>query len=284
MGTAMVRNLLKVGYEVCVYNRTATKAEALLSDGVEIANTPAKVAERSEIILACLLDSNAVEDVVKGKNGILTKVHKDQVFVDLSTSSPESSVRLAEALGAKGCNMLDAPVSGGEIGAQEGTLSIMVGGDPNVFEHCLPVLNVLGKRVTLVGEAVGYGGYAKLANQIMVAINLVSMSEALVFGAKAGLSVEKLATALGGGLANSSVLQVKFDKILSRQFTPGGRVKVHLKDLGYIADSLRNFDIELPVLGLVHELFRELVDDGFGDEDHVAIIRAAEKAAGIRVT
>jgi len=284
MGTAMARNLLKAGYEVCVYNRTSAKAEALRSDGAKIGTTPAEVVENSEIILACLLDSKAVEDVVEGKDGILTRVHKGQVFVDMSTSSPESSVRLAKSLRAKGCDMLDAPVSGGEIGAQEGTLSIMVGGDPNVFEHCLPVLSVLGKQVTLVGEAVGYGGYAKLANQIMVAINLVSMSEALVFGARAGLSIQKLATALGGGLANSSVLQVKFDKILSRQFTPGGRVEVHLKDLGYIADSLRDFGIELPVLGLVHELFRELVVDGFGDEDHVAIIRAAEKAAGIRVT
>ncbi|HBD12565.1 MAG TPA: hypothetical protein DCZ13_10485 [Porticoccaceae bacterium] len=189
----------------------------------------------------------------------------------------QSVVELAERGGA----MLDAPVSGADVRAIEGTLSIMAGGDPVVFQRCLPVLQVLGGQITHMGDEVGAGGYAKLANQIMVAINLASMGEALVFGAKAGLDVGKLVQALAGGAANSEVLRLKSDKVLGGHFTPGGRAEVQLKDLNYIGDSMAVLGISLPVTDLVHELYRQLVAAGFGGDDHSAIIRIFERMTGV---
>ena len=281
MGIPMTRNLLRAGYSVVVHNRTRAKCEELAREGAEIAESPAEVASRSQVILACLADSEVVEHTVTGSGGLLETIGKGQVFIDMTTNSPPVSIRLAEALAAKGADMLDAPVSGGDIGAIEGTLSIMVGGRPDVFERCLPVLEVLGGKVTLMAGRVGAGGYAKLANQIMVGIHLSAMGEALVFGAKAGLNLENLAQALGGGLANSAAFQLKLPKVFSGEFTPGGRAAVQLKDLNYIRQAEETLGLSLPVTGLVRELYQKLVDEGHADEDHSAIIRVFEKAAGV---
>ena len=177
--------------------------------------------------------------------------------------------------------MLDAPVSGGDVGAIQGTLSIMAGGKPEVFQRCLPVLEVLGKRITLMGPQVGAGGFAKLANQIMVAVHLASMGEALVFGAKAGLDLDLLVQALSGGMAASSVMEMKAEKVLSGNFTPGGEVRLHLKDLNYIREAMGALGISLPLSELLHSLFSQAVAAGHGREDHSAVVRVMEASAGI---
>ena len=284
MGAPMARNLLKAGYKVVVYNRTRSKAEALAKDGAIVADTPAHLAKGTKIIFACLSDAHAVESVVTGPNGLLESVGPRHIFIDMTTNNPSVSKKLAKILRNKGAEMLDAPVSGGDVGAIEGTLSIMVGGNSSVFKKCLPLFEVLGKRVTHIGNNVGEGGYAKLANQIMVAINLTSMGEALVFGAKAGLDIEKLTKALSGGLANSEVLRVKLQKILSREFTPGGKATVQLKDLNYIHESMKKMGISLPATELVHSLYKKLVKEGHGNEDHSAIIRIFEELANVKVS
>ena len=281
MGAPMARNLLKAGYPVVVYNRTRDKAEALAAAGAKVAATPAEAAREAQVVVACLADALVVEEVVLGPGGLLEAMQPGQVFIDMTTNSPPVSIRLAGLLAEKGVDMLDAPVSGGDVGAIAGTLSIMLGGKPEVFQRCLPILEVLGERITLMGPEVGAGGYAKLANQIMVPIHLAAMGEALVFGAKAGLDLNKLGAALSGGMANSAAFGLKLPKVLSGQFEPGGRAAVQLKDLNYIAQAMEKLGIELPVTGLVRSLYQQLVDQGHGEEDHSAIVRIFEKAAGV---
>lgn len=281
MGAPMARNLLRAGYPVVVWNRTRARAEALAPDGAAVAATPAEVARRADIVLACLFDAAAVEQVVTGPDGLLEGIGAGQVFVDMTTGSPPVSERLAERLAGRGADMLDAPVSGGDVGAVEGTLSIMAGGRPEVFERCRPVLEVLGRRITLMGERVGAGGYAKLANQIMVPIHLAAMGEALVFGARAGLDLRRLLAALGGGMANSAAMELKSGKVLAGDFRPGAEARVQLKDLTYIHEAMAALGLSLPVSALMLELYRKLVDAGHGGEDHSAIIRLFEEAAGV---
>ncbi len=282
MGAPMARNLLKAGYPVVVHNRTRAKAEALAREGAQVADTPAQAARRAEVVIACLFDAASVEHAVTGPGGLLEAMGEGQVLIDMTTNSPPVSIRLAGLLAARGADMLDAPVSGGDVGAVRGTLSIMAGGKPEVFRRCLPILEVLGGRVTLIGESVGAGGYAKLANQIMVPIHLAALSEALVFGAKAGLDLEKLAAALSGGAANSAMLELRLRKMLAGDFTPGGRAAVQLKDLDYVQEAMDALGIALPVTGLVRSLYRELVEAGHGEEDSSAILRLLENAAGVQ--
>ena len=283
MGIPMTRNLLRAGYPVTVYNRSRAKAEALAAEGARVADTPAQAAAEARIVLACLADAQVVEQVVSGPGGLLESVGAGHVFIDMTTNSPPVSIRLAEMLAAKGAEMLDAPVSGGDVGAINGTLSIMAGGKPEVFERCLPVLEVLGKRITLMAPRVGAGGFAKLANQIMVGIHLTAMGEALVFGAKAGLNLEHLFAALTGGMANSAAMELKGPKIFAGDFAPGGKATVQLKDMNYIRQAMDTMGLELPVTEMVRGLYQQLVDAGHGNEDHSAIIRLFEEAAGVKV-
>lgn len=281
MGTPMARNLLKAGYKVVVWNRTRDKAEAMAGHGAEPAATPAEVGERAKVVLACLADAAAVEATVTGPGGLLQAVGPGHVFIDMTTNSPPVSARLAESLAAKGADMLDAPVSGGDVGAVSGALSIMVGGRPEVFQRCLPILELLGARITLMGEHVGAGSYAKLANQIMVTIHLAAMGEALVFGAKAGLDLNKLAAALSAGMAASAVSDLSYAKVLSGEFTPGGTGHVMLKDLTYVAEAAGAMGVSLPVCEQVRALYRRMVESGHGGEDASAIVRIFEDAAGV---
>lgn len=281
MGTPMARNLMQAGYRVVVYNRTRAKAEHLAAEGAEAVDSPAEVARRADMVITCLADATAVEAVVTDEGGLLEAMGPGQVLIDMTTNSPPVSQKLAGLLAEKGADMLDAPVSGGDVGAIEGTLSIMVGGKEELFERCLPVFRAMGRRITLMGERVGAGGYAKLANQIMVAIHLSSMGEALVFGAKAGLDLNRLAEALAGGMANSEAFRIKLPKVLSGNLEPGARATVQLKDLNYIAQSMESLGISLPVTNLVRDLYQELIDAGHGDEDHSAIVRVFEIRAGV---
>ncbi len=283
MGTPMVRNLLRAGYPVVAWNRTRSKAEALAAEGAEVAGTPAEAAREATVLIACLGDAAAVEEVVTGGGGLLEAVGPGQVFIDMTTNSPPVSIRLARLLEEKGAGMLDAPVSGGDVGAIEGTLSIMVGGEPELFRRCLPLLEVLGGRVTLMGETVGAGGYAKLANQIMVAIHLAAMGEALVFGAKAGLDLNKLVPALQAGWANSTVLGVKAPKVLERDFTPVGTVAVQHKDLSYITRSMDDLGISLPFSNQLREMYAELIEQDKAGIDQMALIHLFEDMADVEV-
>ena len=282
MGTPMARNLLKAGYPVTVWNRTRAKAEALRAEGAAVAESPAAAARAADVILACLYDAPAVEQVVTGPGGVLEGIGAGQVFIDHTTNSPPRSQRLAALLEARGAAMLDAPVSGGDVGAQAGTLSIMVGGPPAVFERCRPILAAMGRTLTLMGPRVGAGGHAKLANQIMVAVHLAAMGEALVFGASAGLDLERLVVALAGGMANSAVLQMKADKVLRGDFAPGAEARVHLKDLTYIHEAMQALGIALPLATLLRDLFRQTVDAGLGKLDHSAVVQVLERAAGVQ--
>ena len=282
MGAPMARNLLKGGYPVVVWNRTRNKAEPLRGQGAEVAATATEVARRARVIFACLADAQAVEATVAGAGGLLEAVGPEHVFIDMTTNSPPMSMRIAEALATRGAEMLDAPVSGGDVGAVEGTLSIMVGGKPEVFQRCLSMLEVLGGRITLMGERVGAGGYAKLANQIMVPIHLAAMGEALVFGAKAGLHPARLAGALAGGMAASAIFDYSLPKVLSGKFAPGGTADLVLKDLTYIAEAAAAMDLSLPVTDLVRSLYRQLVHLGHGSEDSSAIVRIFEESAGVK--
>jgi 2-hydroxy-3-oxopropionate reductase len=266
---------------VVVWNRSAAKAEALAAEGAQAAVSPAEVCRRAPIVLACLYDAAAVEAVVTGPEGVLAGIGPGQVFIDLTSNSPPVSQRLAALLAGRGAEMLDAPVSGGDVGALEGTLSIMAGGKPAVFERCRPILSVLGRRITLMGGTVGAGGYAKLANQIMVAAHLAAMGEALVFGAKAGLDLDRLVSALSGGMANSAVLEIKAEKVLSGNFAPGAESRVHLKDLTYIRQAMDALGIALPLADLLRGLYGQLVEAGFAHEDHSAIVRLFERDAGV---
>ncbi len=290
MGAPMARNLLRAGYAVTVWNRTAAKAQALAADGATgapgaakatVAASPADAARGADLVLACLFDAGAVEQVVTGPRGVLEGIRPGSVFIDHTTNSPPVSQRLAGLLAGRGAAMLDAPVSGGDVGAIEGTLSIMVGGETAVFQRCRPVLAAMGSRITLMGGAVGAGGHAKLANQIMVAIHLAAMGEALVYGAKAGLNLERLVEALSGGAAASAVMDLKAEKVLRGDFTPGGEARVHLKDLTYIKQAMDALGISLPLAETLRGMFAELVELGHGREDHSAIIRLAERAVGV---
>ncbi|MCZ6645680.1 MAG: NAD(P)-dependent oxidoreductase [SAR324 cluster bacterium] len=281
MGAPMARNLLKAGYPVVVYNRSRHKAEALADAGAQVADSVAQVAMRAQVVLACLADAQVVEQVVTGPGGLLQAMEPGKVFVDMTTNSPPVSIRLARLCAEKGVEMLDAPVSGGDVGAAEGKLSIMLGGKPEVFQRCLPILEVLGRRITHMGGQVGAGGYAKLANQIMVPLHLVAMSEALVFGAKAGLDLNKLASALSGGMANSAIFEYRASKMLAGDFAPGGTAAVQLKDLNYISQAMDALGMSLPCTELVRSLYQRLVDEGHGKEDHSSIVRIFEQAAGV---
>ena len=308
MGAPMARNLLRAGYAVTVWNRTAAKAEALVSGGATdtpgaakvteapgagkvteapgagkaaVAASPAEAAREADIVLACLFDAEAVEQVLTGPEGVLEGIRPGSVFIDHTTNSPPVSRRLAGLLAERGAAMLDAPVSGGDVGAIEGALSIMVGGDLEAFERCRPVLAAMGSRVTLMGEAVGAGGHAKLANQIMVAIHLAAMGEALVFGAKAGLDLNQLVTALSGGVAASAAMDLWVKKVLRGDFSPGGEARVLLKDLTYIKQAMDDLGFSLPLAETLRGMFAELVELGHGLENPSAIIRLAERAAGV---
>lgn len=281
MGGPMTRNLLKAGYRVTVFDVDAAKARALEGEGAVAAASPAEVARKSAIVLACLPSAEVVEQAVSGPGGVLEGCRKGQVFVDHTTNFPAASIAVAERLGAAGVEMLDAPVSGGNMGAAQGTLSIMVGGKPAVFDRCLPVLQAMGKRVVLMGEAVGAGGYAKLVNQIMVSIHLASVAEAFVFAKKAGLDLAKLVSVLEAGWANSTVLNVKAPKILANDYSPVGTCRIMQKDLSYIARAADNLKVTVPFSRKVLEMYETLIAQGKGGVDQMALIHLLAEASGI---
>jgi 2-hydroxy-3-oxopropionate reductase len=277
MGKPMAENLIEAGYDVVAYNRTREKAEQL--DGAAVAETPKEVAERSDVIITMLPDSPQVEEVIAGEDGVLDGIKKGALVVDMSTISPVVTEGLADKASERGASTLDAPVSGGDVGAIDGTLSLMVGGSEEDFERALPLFEVMGKTVTHVGP-VGTGQVVKAANQIVVALTIEAVSEALVLGSKGGVPPEKILDVLGGGLAGNKVMEVKREKMLDHSFDPGFRVELHHKDLGIALAAGREYGVNLPVTAIVDQMLETLKMRGRGDQDHSALLTLIEDSSG----
>ena len=282
MGKPMARNLVRAGFTVTVHNRSRAKVEELVRDGASRAASPREAASAADIVITMLPNSPDVELVALGDGGIKDAARPGQLFIDMSTINPIVSQKIAKELAPLGVAMVDAPVSGGEKGAIDGTLSIMAGGAPEDFERALPVFNALGKTITHMGP-IGAGEFTKLANQIIVAVNLTAIGEALVFGAKAGVDPQKMIRALAGGLAGSKCLDQKSEKILSGDFAPGFKIDLHFKDLNLIQDAARSVGVPIPTAAFVEQLFAALRVRGRGGLDHSGVITLFEDLAGVQV-
>lgn len=282
MGKPMSLNLMQAGHMLTVHDLNQDAVETLVAAGAGAGSTPKEVAENSEIIITMLPASKHVQSVVLGENGILAGAKEGSIIIDMSSITPAVSKALAEEAAKIGVGFLDAPVSGGEPGAINGTLAIMVGGKEAVFEKAKPVLYDMGKNVTLVGES-GSGVTAKLANQIIVNLNIAAMSEALVLAAKAGIDIERMYHAIRGGLAGSAVLDAKVPLILERNFTPGGTMAINMKDITNVMDTAHDIDVPLPLTSHLLEIFHALKADGKIMDDHGGIVRYYEKMAKVEV-
>jgi 2-hydroxy-3-oxopropionate reductase len=279
MGRPMAKNLMDAGYELVVHNRSPEKAEELAEEGnATAAGSPREVAEACDIVITMLPDSPDVEAVVAGEDGVLEGLREGALLVDMSTISPVVTEELSEKVRNQGASMLDAPVSGGDVGAIEGALSIMVGGSEEDFERARPLFDVMGKVATHVGPS-GAGQVVKACNQIVVALTIEAVSEALVLGSKGGVAPEKLVEALSGGLAGSAVMEAKKEKFFSHDFEPGFRIELHHKDLGIALAAGREYGVALPVTAIVDQMLEASKAKGRGDRDHSALLTLLEEAA-----
>jgi 2-hydroxy-3-oxopropionate reductase len=278
MGRPMARNLLKAGYPLVIHNRSRAAVDELAALGAKPAASPGATAEQADVLITMLPNSPDVEAVALGPGGIIEGARPELIFVDMSTISPLVSQKVAKALEPRGVRCLDAPVSGGEKGAIEGTLSIMVGGDRAVFDAVLPILQAMGKTITHLGP-LGSGGFTKLANQIIVAINLTALGEALTLAKKAGLDRELTLKALAGGLAGSRCLDQKTPNYVADTYKPGFKIDLHYKDLGLIMEAARALGVPLPATAVVQELFSALRARGRGGLDHSAVITLLDDLA-----
>lgn len=280
MGRPMARNLLKAGYPLVVHSRSQGPVQDLVGAGAKATSSPRDVAAQTDVLVTMLPNSPDVELVALGKDGLIDGAKRGQLYADMSTISPLVSQKVGRALGAKGVRMLDAPVSGGEKGAIDAALSIMVGGEAADFEAALPVFQALGKTITHLGP-LGAGGFTKLANQIIVAVNLTALGEALTLARKAGLDRAQTLKALGGGLAGSKCLEQKTPNYVSGTYNPGFKIDLHFKDLGLIMESSRALGVPLPCTAVVQELFNALRVKGKGGLDHSGVITLLEELAGV---
>lgn len=281
MGKPMALNILKAGYDVTVNDLNTESIETLVQAGA-VFGTPADMGATCDVIITMLPASHHVEQVVLGENGLLQTATAGTILIDMSSISPVASVEITQQAALRGVEMLDAPVSGGEPKAIDGTLSIMVGGKDDVFETVRPLLEVIGASVTLVGKN-GSGVTAKLANQIIVNLNIAAMSEALTLAAKAGIDVEKMYQAIRGGLAGSAVLDAKVPLILERNFVAGGRIDINLKDMTNVMETAHEIGVPLPLSSQLVEIFHALKIDGKAADDHGGIIQYYEKLAHVEV-
>jgi 2-hydroxy-3-oxopropionate reductase len=279
MGACMAGNLLEAGHELVVHNRTRTKAERLAQRGARAADSPREVAEGSDVIITMLPGPPQVEEVVAGDGGLLEGAREGSLIIDMSTSSPILAQELARAARNKAVGMLDAPVSGGDVGARDGTLSIMVGGEEEDFERARPLFRVMGETVVHVGGT-GASQVVKACNQIVVALVIEAVAEALVLGSKASVAPDRVVEVLSGGLASNKVLEVKGEKFLSHEFTPGGKVEYHRKDLGIALEAGREYGVTLPVAAFVDQMFGVLEAKGRGGWDHSALLTLLEERSG----
>ncbi|MBI4340001.1 MAG: NAD(P)-dependent oxidoreductase [Chloroflexi bacterium] len=281
MGMPMARNLMKAGFRVVAYNRTASKAQQLATEGGVAAGSPREVAQACPVVITMVTDSPDVEAVALGPQGILEGIQRDAVHIDMSTISPAVTRAIAARLSERGAHMLDAPVSGGSWGAQQGTLSIMVGGDEAIFQRCLPVFRGMGQNIVHVGGN-GMGQVTKLVNQVLVAGTMNAVAEALLFAASAGADLEKTIEAVKGGAAGSWQLQNLGPRLIKGDFAPGFMVKLQQKDLRLVLEAADAMHLPLPATALVHQLYAALEAAGLGDEGTQALVKAHERLAGVQ--
>jgi 2-hydroxy-3-oxopropionate reductase len=275
MGKPMATNLMDAGYKLTVHNRSPEKANELGEAGASVANSPKEVAENADIIITMLPGPPEVREIVASEDGLVHNVREGSLIVDMSTSSPILARELAWSASERGVGMLDAPVSGGDVGAIEGTLSIMVGGEEADFHRAKPLFEAMGKTITHVGP-VGAGQVTKAANQVVVALTIEAVCEALVLGSAGGVAPEKILDVLSGGLAGNKVMEVKREKFLSHRFDPGFRSELHHKDLGIALAAGREYGVVLPVTAIVDQMLLAMRKKGWGGEDHSALLRVIE--------
>ncbi len=283
MGKPMARHLMQAGYALNVLTRTRSKIEDLVAGGAVWCNTPKEIAQKSEAVITMLPDTPDVEQVIAGKEGVFEGARPGMLIIDMSTISPIAARQLAHQAKTLGCDFLDAPVSGGDIGAQNATLSIMVGGDESAFQRALPIFQAMGKTILHMGEA-GAGQVTKAANQILAAINMAGTCEALVFAAKAGVDPVKVRQALMGGAAYSRSLEFHGQRILERNFRPGFRLRLHRKDLDIAMAVGKELGIVLPVTAQVREMMTAALNAGQGDWDNSSLVTLLERLTNQAVT
>jgi 2-hydroxy-3-oxopropionate reductase len=276
MGKPMAQNLMKAGFPVCVLTRTRSKIEDLLADGAVWCNTPKEIAQKSDVVITMLPDTPDVEQAFGGRDGVFDGARPGMLLIDMSTISPVAVRKLAREAEARNCNFLDAPVSGGDIGAQNGTLSIMAGGGEAAFKRAMPVFQAMGKTILLIGDS-GAGQITKAANQILTSITIEAVAEAMVFAAKAGVDPAKVRQALMGGSASSRILETHGKKMIERNFKPGFRMRLHRKDLNITLDAGKVYGAALPVTAQVRDLMTETINDGQGDMDNSSFLLLLEK-------
>ena len=279
MGKPMAKNLLRAGYELVVYDIIAAPVNEVVAAGAKAGTSPKDVAAKGDVIITMLPNSPHVKEAILGKNGVIEGIRPGSIVVDMSSIAPLAAQEVAAELAKKGVEMLDAPVSGGEPKAIDGTLAIMVGGKAEVFEKVKPILLKMGSSAVLCGE-IGSGNVTKLANQIIVALNIAAMSEALVLAAKAGVDPGMVYQAIRGGLAGSTVLDAKAPMVLKGNYKPGFRIELHIKDLQNALDTAHAIGVPVPLTSAIMEIMQALRVDGKQKDDHGGVIQFYEKLAG----
>lgn len=282
MGRGMSHNLLKAGFDVCVWNRTRARMEPLVDAGATAGENPADVAAKCDIIITCVSDTADVEAVVLGENGVIHGAKAGALLIDHSTISPQATKEMAAALAANGVHMLDAPISGGNEGATNGTLSIMVGGDEAQFNRALPVFEAMGKTITHVGDT-GAGQMVKLVNQILVVVTMLGVGEALLFAQAGGLDLEKTLTAVSGGAAGSWSLTNRGPQIIERDWRPGFSIDLQQKDVRLVLEAADQLGVPMLGTGQVFQLYRTLQQQGLGGDGNHALTKALENLAGFEI-
>lgn len=282
MGKPMARNLMRAGYPLTIHNRSRGPVDELAAEGATPATSPKEVAEQVDVVITCLPDSPDVEQVTLGSNGITEGGRPGLTVIDMSTIAPGVAVRIADELAERDIHWLDAPVSGGDVGAQQGTLAIMVGGDEAVFQDCLDLFQAMGQNIVHVGGA-GAGQVTKVCNQIIAAGTIAAMSEALVLAAKAGADVERVIEAIQGGAARCWALEVRAPQILRRELEPGFKAYMQYKDLNIVLDAGKTYQVALPVTGTVRELYTAMLAAGRGELDTSAVVTVLEDLAHVQV-
>jgi 3-hydroxyisobutyrate dehydrogenase len=280
MGAGMARNLLRAGHAVGVYNRTAAKAEPLVEAGATQASSPKELAEASQVVMLCVSDTPDVEALLFGDDGLAAGLRPGALVIDCSTVSPEATRTWAAQLAELNVDFVDAPVSGGSEGAQKGTLSIMVGGSTDAVERARPYLEAIGSTITHVG-AVGAGQTCKLVNQILVVVNMLAVSEALVFAKAGGLDLEKTLAAVTGGAAGSWMLANRGPQVIADDWRPGFTIDLQQKDLRLVLEAADSLGVPALATGQVFQLYRTLQADGLGAEGNHALIKALERLSGV---
>tara|TARA_Y100000590_G_scaffold217703_1_gene246501 strand:- start:994 stop:1863 length:870 start_codon:yes stop_codon:yes gene_type:complete len=274
MGFPMAKNLLKSGYKIKVFNRSIEKAEPLKKFGAEISKSIKEVVSDCDIIITMLTDDIAVDEVMKN-NDFIENINSGSTLIDMSSVKPKTALTHGQNLKSKNINYLDAPVSGGTIGAEEASLAIMVGGEKEVFDNCIEILNKMGNP-TLVGP-ISCGQVSKLANQIIVGLTIGAVAEAVTLCEKTGVDTNKMIEALKGGWADSKILQTHGKRMINKDFSPKGKTSTHLKDMNNILECAKNYNTELPISNLVKEMYKNLVENGNGEDDHSSLYKEIER-------